>query len=462
MSTPHWDTIQYHIDSSTGCTSQSSTQRLKFSTLLGHPHDQASPQATEPFLHQFPTQDTKQCYYVSPRDLYSVTPLYISHSSTMDNSPVVIGYKSRYNNAGQKTPSDRPARKPREIVQVLLNNEEVGYIPLGVLVRFSRYAKETFPKSAAPADGAKTAEAPKSPKETKSADMSKAAASTEVDGLDLANKLKNDDVQPVPAQQSTTSAPVSSKHFEVFNDDAWDQPSFKSVEYILWWMGQNKHLRNNEPLLPITTAPLPDVTLPVLVDTYAAVLAYGLTPFPHDLRHEILNRLTTTPVNLNGFKSIAQLLPLHDPIVTRLLTSHFEHMDAQAYTGDVADAIYDYIVQYDGDSEDEPFFSRYKKIQRSREYKVRQTKRNCKHSELLEGLKAKFEDFAGPQGILADTKATGEKTARESTGEKAEKSGGPAAEKATPEVPGRCRNRRQQQSSAQEKNGQAKAAAARQ
>jgi hypothetical protein len=163
-------------------------------------------------------------------------------------------------------------------------------------------------------------------------------------------------------------------------------------------MQQNSRTRNDEPLLPLTPVPLNRISLKVLIDTFTGVLAYDLAPFPRELRHEILTRLTQQPSKVEQIRYLYEHLPIDDPILNRMVTSFFEHSNADHYTQEEIDAIYEYIhEEVDDDGELERHFDR---VRRSR---IRKQTRNTAMDKLRKG----FENFAGPmaEALVADAEA---------------------------------------------------------
>lgn len=420
-------------------------QRLDYWTLLGHPHDQALPQLTEPFWQQAPEVAYPQSYYYPEQDLYTLFPIYHIYPSFMDPTPVVIGFKSRYARSNTESPNTK-MKRPRQTVKVYLGDEYVGEIALGVIVRFSKLAKATFPKPQAATD--KEADSNKNAKSTHDANIridsgveqgekKSWAEMTDDAQSDPSNQAPTDTQNPAatsatsPAQNITPTEPLEPKGLDISVAGAWIQPEVSVAKHILNWMQQNKRTRNNEPLLPITPLPLSSISLKALIDTYTGVLAYDLAPFPHDLRHEILTRLTKEPTQASQIQYLYEHLPLEDPILNRMVTSYFEHLDAGHYSQFEIDAIHKYVQENTGDEgELDRHFSR---VQRSRN-------RKQSRETALKTLREGFENFAGPLLDALpvaddDKKNKGNKGAvRDDEGE------------------GRRRNRRQQQA-----NGGAKA-----
>lgn len=384
-------------------------QQLQQATLLGHPHDQASPQETEPFWQQYPESAHPHARFYPELDLYTESPVYYIHSTNMDHTTVVIGSKSRY--ARPTTGAHVKPRRPREMVNVYLQDEFVGEISLGVLVRFSKLAKATYPRPSqpqndreTPKDDVKKGTEPGKENAGGATSGSKEwAEMVEQSDSDRITKSQNPE-QNVAAtnesssQRSASVEPPTPKNLVISVPSAWVQPNLSIAKHILTWMQQNSRTRNDEPLLPLTPVPLNRISLKVLVDTFTGVLAYDLAPFPRELRHEILTRLTQQPSKVEQIRYLYEHLPIDDPILNRMVTSFFEHSEADHYTKAEIDAIYEYIhEEVDDDGELERHFDR---VRRSR---ARKHTRVIAMDKLREG----FENFAGPmaEALMADAEA---------------------------------------------------------
>lgn len=375
-------------------------QHLELLTRLGHPHGQTSPQATEPFWQQAPEVAHPNAYYYPESDTYTLIPQYHAYLPTMTSGQVVIGFKSQYASPNAKT-RDTPVKRPREIVKVYLDDEYVGEISLGVMVRFSKFAKSVFPKPP---------QANNEEPQSKVSDGSKVINKDAPANGDASSKSKSwaDMVEseveqtkesvPVEAVATASTAPHSTespaapelpepKALNIGVDGAWVQPDISVARHILNWMEQNKRTRNNEPLLPLTPAPFSKITLRALVDTYTGVLAFDLAPFPRDLRHEILGRLTQYPAGAKQMQYLYEHLPVHDPIINRMVTSFFEHSEGGRYTQVQLNAIYAYVN--DGAGDEGELAHHFERVRRNR---IRKNKRENAMEKLREG----FEDFAGP------------------------------------------------------------------
>ena len=405
-----------HLQNSTSNTKGQPTPYLRpptnLSTLLGHPHEQAEPQDTEPFWQQAPEIIYPHARFYPGLNLYTEDHIYFYYvySSIMDTTNIVIGRNSRYARSASTTIA-KPLR-PREFVTVYLNDEWVGEISLGVLCRFSKLAKITYPKP------------PQSVQESKSTDGEQSevkVVATPVgeksDGETWADMAEHSDADKAAAPKSVeegwttvtaqphgatapSELPSYPKSLAIGVPGVWVQPNLRIAKHILNWMEQNKRSRNNEPLLPLTPAPLPEIPLHALVDTYTGVLAFDLTPFPHDLRHEILTRLTQQPALASHIQYMYEHLPVKDPILSRMVTSFFEHDDAGHYSVAQRDAIFAYVHEGADDGGDlEVHFNR---VKRSRGKKL-------KREDAMEKLREGFEGFAGPMGEALPAVGDGDK-----------------------------------------------------
>ena len=166
---------------------------------------------------------------------------------------------------------------------------------------------------------------------------------------------------------------------------------------------------------------------------YRDELAYNLAPFPHDLRHEILTRLTQQPIQAAQMRYLYEHLPTEDPILSRMVTSFFEHGEANHYTQAEVDAIQKYVNEDAGD--DGELAHHFVRVQRNRH-------RKQNREDAIQKLREGFENFAGPMHkALPEEPESAEDTKKAAQGT---------------EQFGRRRNRREQQAKKDFK-GQAKA-----
>lgn len=400
MSCPTWERVLKPQSPPT-----SNFQRLDTPTLLGHPHEQALPQETEPFWQQQPEIAYPYAHFYPELDLYTEHSIYIL-SSNMDVANVVIGSKSRFARSVPANDALSPPkpRRPRETVKVYLQDHYVGEISFGVLIRFSKLAKATFPRSY-----------PTKNEHEKSSEGSKVKAEvgrTEAPGQAMPNSknwaemAEQSDTSQIGKSQdpsehpsTTTEPPVQAaaaptpKELIVGVNGAWVQPNLSTVKFILMWMEQNKRTRQDEPLLPITPQPMSKISLEALVDTFTGAIAFDLAPFPRELRHEILSRLTKQPTKVKQIQYLYERLPLDDPVLSRLVTSFFEHKEAGNYTQKEVDAIDEYVHEKVGD--DGILEHHFDRVKRSRARK--HTRENA-----MEKLRKQFENFAGPMDETVD------------------------------------------------------------
>lgn len=373
--------------------------QIQLSTLFGHPHEQASPQDTEPFWQQQPKIAYPHASYYSDLRLYTELLVYCIDYTGMDIAPLIIGRSTRYSRPSADMDAAKP-RRPRDSVKIYLQDEYVGEIAVGALTRFSKLAKATYPRpppakdeESKPKDTTKTKPA-SGPIEGPHGELSQL-----MDWADLAELTDHDQVvDTADAETDTTSKtdssapvaaqdqPVVQKSLAIAVPGAWVQPKLNVAKHILNWMEQNKRSRNNEPLLPLAPLPLFQINLKALIDTYTGVLAYDLTPFPHDLRHEILTRITQQPVQAEQVRYLYEHLPVDDPIINRMVTSFFEHDEAEHYSLEERGAVYAYLYEeVDDQGELERRFSRVK----------RNRNRDRKRDNAMKKLREGFEDFAG-------------------------------------------------------------------
>ena len=388
--------MNYLLQDSTINSKRQTTPYLRhtsLSALLGHPHQQAEPQDTEPFWQQAPEIIYPYARFYPELNLYTEDHFYFyyAYSSTMDTTNIVIGRNSRY--ARPANVVNAKPQRPREFVTVYLEDDFVGEISLGVLVRFSKFAKITYPKPPQSTLESKSTDGGQSevkvvgtPVGEKSDGETKETWAEMAEHSDADKAASKKDVEEQVAVTTTSELPYP-KSLAIGVPGAWVQPRLGIVKHILTWMESNKRSRNNEPLLPLTPAPLPEVSLKALIDTYTGVLAYDLTPFPHDLRHEILTRLTQQPVHAEQIQYLYEHLPVKDPILSRMVTSFFEHDDAGHYTAEQRDAILAYVRE--GADDEGDLQVHFNRVKRNRGKKM-------KREDAMEKLREGFEGFAGP------------------------------------------------------------------
>jgi hypothetical protein len=357
--------------------------QLQTPTLLGHPHEEALPQETEPFWQQQPENAYPHARYYPELDLYTDRPVYCLPSNIMEVSHVVIGHRSRYARA---TEHAKKPQRPREMVHVYLGDEFVGECPFGVLVRFSRLASETWPKPTQSVKGSeKVEESVKAEVQTGEHGASVKAPSTGKEWAEMAEQSDADrvDKSPYPKANIAASAqnaqptavgtahlppqgvrtkavaspqtpsqnaasvactePPPPKELTIGVDGAWVQPDVSVVKYILHWMHKNKDTRNNKPLLPLIPTSLNEIPLKSLIDLFTGVLAYGLAPHPKEIHVEIMARITNHPVKVEQICYIYERIPLRHFILTRMVTSYFEHLEKDHYTQEDIGAIHKYV-----------------------------------------------------------------------------------------------------------------------
>lgn len=377
-----------------------SPARLDSPTLRGHPHRKASPQLTTPFWQQQPEITHGQTYYYPPLDLYTAFPLYQLPTGEMDSTPVVIGYGSKFGRPSENRDGSGRAdrvRCPRQILKIyLLGGAEIGEMSLGVLTRFSKLAKTTFPRPEATIQSKGTTPIGN--------EQAKGMADRGVSGKTWADVVEQDKRQslknatpPTTSKTSSLGSAISApaqptsdasevKHLTVAVKDAWEQPSTNVIRYMLNWMDECKSIRNDDPLLPIAPAAYSKLSLKVLVEIYTGVLAFDLQPFPHELRHEILTRLSDQPIKRDDVEMFYTRLPPSDPVINRMITSFFEHNEKGRYTEDEIKAIQDYAnLEVDDDGQ---LARHYRRVEGRRSH-------NKKREAGITKLRDGFAAFAG-------------------------------------------------------------------
>ena len=401
--------------------------------LFGYPQNQASLQPTQLFWQQYPrwTQPSQQVYnYQHHYPTHNIKP--------MESQTIFIGSNTK--NGRILPPESMTVRNnrftPRPKVDVYVNGIFVRQMPLGTLVRFSKTAAAAFPKlDTTTKDKDKSAEVETSP----------ACADRGNDNVDVEEltaevaKLGTGAQTPtapnvVLQTQTNSSAQPLVKQLDLYLGTLWYQPTPQSIKFALQWMEEARTARHGEAVL-IYGVPQPEaLSLQNLVDTYAAALCLDLRPFPHKHRHDIMTRMTDVRPMLPDVHYIHEHLPVDDPVMTRLITSFFQHKAKHSYAHGEAEAIEDYVYV----ANDDQLFKRFEDIQKDRDEKAKlRTRRRgaAKMQSIAQELDGNMQEEHGQTTATAATPITaaGPSTTEPNPTE-AEKEGG-----------GRRRNRRKQQ-----------------
>lgn len=359
--------------------------------LFGHPHELAKPTPTEPFWHQYPS-------WTSPNpqldnDLHYSTFFYPATTSTaMDSETVYIGSKTKNGKRVQsptQNNSNRPyynqANKSVDMVDVYIDNEYILKMPLKVLVRFSKAAAAAFPKPEAVKKVDKTDDTAGAgalhewaEEDDNDLDVEKLTAevsklSTESRGQVVTHEAKKGSALPTPpSSNSKETKQVVKKELHLHLDTLWIQPPKSAFEFAFHWMHEAKGARHGDPVLEYGVPRPEALSLQRLVDLYAAALCLGVRPFPHKTRHAVMNRVTTVRPLVGDLKYVHERLPIDDPVMTRLITSCFEHKAPRSGAYDDTDLklIDDYVCEVDED-----LHGRFKQIGKARAQRYEEEKR---------------------------------------------------------------------------------------
>ena len=349
----------------------------------------------------------------------------------MDTEPVFIGSNTKTGRKIQGPPNfmtRRPQNKqtshPKGKVDVYADGEFVKEMPLGVLVRFSKVAAAAFPKPGAAneekkAEDTEGQEAPRDydEEEAKDLDVQKLTA----DVKKLTTKSEGEETTPKTSEATaketkalTAAAPSKEKEpakpgkkeLRLKLDTIWVQPPVSAFEYAFKWMHEAKVARPGDQVLDYCVPRPEELSVPMLIDLYAAALCLDVRPFPHKIRHHILGRVTEQTPLLEDIVYVHEHLPIDDPIMTRTVTSYFEHAEPpnDKYTRDEHERIFQYVK-----FEDPALDRRFGEIQTARTErgrKRRQHRGGNKMQQIAEG--GATANAAAGQAVNGDAGGEGE------------------------------------------------------
>lgn len=250
----------------------------------------------------------------------------------MDSAPVIIGSKSKF---ARKHDEAKAAVKKRaapklQMVDVYRGERFLRTMPLPLLTRFSGLAAHVFSKP------------------DKSDDKDKASETNEEPEAALKNLRVAEGDQ---GNTGTESTQVEAHKVLVLGLDEVNQLPPSALNFCLEWMDVNK--QNGQFLVPFWV-PIPfwvpnaqQVPLHEIIDLYAACLCFEIRPFPHQLRRDIYTRLTFDKPMAAHVEYISARVPLGDGVVTRMITSYFQHYEKHHYTEDEAGEIKDLVSKSD-------------------------------------------------------------------------------------------------------------------
>lgn len=346
---------------------------------LEHSSDSLNIPTIESFWCGYYNQ-VSQAYQVDP-SFYHQFLLYSSYyPSTMDTETLVIGSNTR-NGRVIKPESERPRRANKKgdgRVDVYTNGVFIRQVPFKVLVRFSKATAEAFPKKTNEAKAASKVNATKSADKAKEKDSATDWADDNSDIPEVAKELKKLNLNNnTSAGKSFTRPGKSSIDFKL--DSIYIQPPTQAYEFAFSWMNIAKEAGHGDAVLNFGVSDPEHMSLEKMVDLYAVALILDLRPAPHKHRFELLTKMTDQKPTLATLKYVHERLPVHDVVVTRFITSYFEHRDrpGHAYTDAELQAIEDYVCTMDV-----ALHTRFKEIGDSRAQKSKYLRKRREEARL--------------------------------------------------------------------------------
>ncbi len=265
------------------------------------------------------------------------------NSHIMDTPDVKIGSKTVN---GRCAPPGPEKNQPRQqnVVVIMVHGEVVREMDQRTLTRFSKTVAVKFPRAKAVVVAGQNGQA------------------------GIVNGSPNGEVRKAGVQKPntnvTTAAEIVKKVFDIDDSRFWQQPSREAVTVVLEWM-------ENARATPRGDAP-PDCAIPdptetdfrFLCEVYAATIILDIRPYPRALKREVKDFVSSTPPSLDTLKAVHELLPLEDGVVTRTVTSFFQHGEKGGYTREEVAAIEEYVMDPEGDV---ALWERFGEIQKARD-----------------------------------------------------------------------------------------------
>ncbi|KAK5174581.1 uncharacterized protein LTR77_001662 [Saxophila tyrrhenica] len=252
-----------------------------------------------------------------------------------DSPPVKIGKKYAGGNGAHAQHTTNEARnsgvRAREVVTIVINSRTVREMGLDTLTRFSQAAAAQFPRAtiiikentrnALPGDGSiETTEAEKSPEGAQSSSVSPAGTVTNTDVTSTHNHV-----------------------YHVGNSQSAKFPSLKAFEFVFDWMERAKHTpRGNHPepcAVHANNMQHDEADFHFLCEVYDVTRILDIRPTPHKAVEQVMTYVSVNKPSLNTFKALTNVLPADDKVVTRKVTSFFQHGKKGCYKGSEIDEI---------------------------------------------------------------------------------------------------------------------------
>ncbi|KAK3711209.1 hypothetical protein LTR37_009803 [Vermiconidia calcicola] len=364
-------------------------------TLLGHPHEQAEPTATEPFWQQYPpwAQPDQHInnYYNQPPFF---RPFTMSHA--MDSAPVIIGKNT---NNGRKVTNPANNRGPnpnRPIgkVEIFSNGKHVGTMPLGPLTRFSKLAAETFPKPTAPKDTANEGSKVTKGDNEEAQDAGAEQLAADVGKLEINNEAKGKGKEVNEKVESDDRS--STKRLDIYLDTLYIQPTQRGFDFAFGWMHEAKHTERFQAPVQYGVPHPENLTLAKLIDIYAAGLALNVRPPPLAAKDALMTRVSNISPKIEDVQYVCEHLPIADPVVTRLINSYFNHKFSRHadYTPEEIEEIEVYFTTVD-----EALFNRYDEVDKHRRMVGAEKRRKLRERDAGHNLQQLAQGGEGPAPV---------------------------------------------------------------
>ena len=210
----------------------------------------------------------------------------------------------------------RPLPKSKEYLQVEVsaNGTVVRQMPLQVLTRFSKVAAAAFPRP-----------------------------------------------EPSEKPANVGAAQSSKKKLDLHLNTFKFQPPEDAFDLAFDWMDNAKLTPRGNPT-PDYGGPQPESrSLEEQVNIYAAAVALGIRPAPHKLRQTLLSCITEERPTRATLKYVHEHLPIDDAVMTRFITSYFEHRETHKHPSAEEEEIVYYVCNVH-----EKLYDRFKEIEESR------------------------------------------------------------------------------------------------
>ena len=147
--------------------------------------------------------------------------------------------------------------------------------------------------------------------------------------------------RPEPSEKPANvgAAQSSKKQLDLHLNTFKLQPPEDAFDLAFEWMDNAKLTPRGNPL-PDYCVPQPEsLGYERLVDSYAAAVVLDIRPAPHKLRRTLLSCITEERPTRATLKYVHEHLPINDVVMTRFITSYFEHRDKSEYTREEQDEI---------------------------------------------------------------------------------------------------------------------------